>query len=424
MENNEKPEIGQVEVPKKKEPRKKNTALIIVSIALAVCMCFMAFQSVYIFKIMSGQVGIVTYAGRSSDKDSKSSDDEDEDKDENDGDESDSEDDTEPSNAVSTDPWFSIEEASAVTSADKTTLSTVEIANTVTPSTVSVYIKGTVNGVETTVASGSGFIISSDGYVVTNAHVVEDATSTIAIEVPGYDDEFEATIVGTDEQTDIAVLKIQDADASFTPVTLGNSSELQTGELAVAIGNPLGTFESSVTVGVISATSREISNNGYMMELIQTDAAINSGNSGGPLVNSFGEVIGVTNAKMSSAEGLGFAIPIDSVKDVIQSIINVGYVANRPYLGITVASVTNAGYGYEPGVYVAELAEGGPGAEAGLQEGDRIVSMDGVEIAESSDIIEVRDAHEVGDEIEITYVRDGDEQTTTLTIGDSSQINE
>ena len=243
---------------------------------------------------------------------------------------------------------------------------------------------------------------------------------SVKITVPGYDEEIAADIVGSDERTDIAVLKLRDEHV-YNAVTLGDSDLLRTGELAVAIGNPLGTLEGTVTVGVISATGREMNNNGYLMELIQTDASINSGNSGGPLINSFGEVIGVTNAKMSSAEGLGFAIPITPIKSVIESLINYGYVANRPYLGITVTTISEGDYnGAVPGIYVAELDAAGPGTDAGLEVGDRLISMDGVEITGSNDIIGVRDSHAVGDTIEVVVERNGAELSLELTIGDGN----
>ncbi len=160
---------------------------------------------------------------------------------------------------------------------------------------------------------------------------------------------------------------------------------------------------------------------GYLMELIQTDASINEGNSGGPLINSFGEVVGVTNAKMGSAEGLGFAIPITPIKSVIESLINYGYVTDRPYLGITVTTISEGDYnGAVPGVYIAELDDGGPGEEAGLKVADLIISMDGVAISRSNDIIGVRDSHSVGDVITVVVSRDGEEMSFDLTIGDGT----
>jgi serine protease Do len=222
-------------------------------------------------------------------------------------------------------------------------------------------------------------------------------------------------------QTDIAVLKVE-YDGKLPCVTLGDSDTLQTGELVIAIGNALGTLDDTVTVGVVSALDREIKKDGYTIDVIQTDAAINNGNSGGPLINSFGEVIGITNAKMvtSSSEGLGFAIPIDTVKEIIEDIINYGKVINRPYLGVSVMKVEEgAYYGVTPGVYAAKMVIGGPADQAGIEIGDLILTMDGVAITKSDDIIDVRDSHEVGDEVEVVVIREGKEITLNLVIGDS-----
>lgn len=387
-----------------------NMKFPIVIAALVVCFLFSVMQTVYIFALTSGQKGNMTYVKVS--EGTKSS-----------GEEP----------AITNlenlpEPFFSLEEAASVTDPDKPTLSTVEIASTVGPATVSVYIYESAEGIgrggNSPLSSGSGFIITEDGYIVTNQHVInaaeEDSQMAVMVNVPGFDDLISAQIIGSDERTDIAVLKLDDAN-SYPTVTLGDSDLLRPGELAVAIGNPLGTLEGTVTVGVVSAIGRHLNNNGYQMELIQTDASINSGNSGGPLINSFGEVVGVTNAKMGSAEGLGFAIPINSIKSVIESLINYGMVVGRPYLGVTVNTVYEDSYnGAVAGVYVVELPEGGPGEAAGLIPGDMLISMDGVEIASADDIIGVRDSHEVGDEIEIVFLRDGEELTTILTIGDGN----
>jgi serine protease Do len=208
---------------------------------------------------------------------------------------------------------------------------------------------------------------------------------------------------------------------------LGNSDNLQAGELAVAIGNAMGTLDDTVTVGVISAPSREIVRNGYHVDIIQTDAAINPGNSGGPLINSFGEVIGITNAKIvtSVSENLGFAIPVNSVKKIIESLINYGVVVDRPYLGVSVKFVADDSYfGATGGIFVGDLVKDGPAEKAGFMLGDRIIYMDGVEIKETGDIIRVRDSHKVGDTIDVVIERDGKEMTLSMTIGDSSDFPE
>lgn len=329
---------------------------------------------------------------------------------------------------IVTDPHFSLEQAASVYDPNKPTLSIVEIAEEVSPATVSIYLT-TLNEARehTTVGAGSGFIITNDGYIVTNAHVVTAEHDGIFVGVPGFEENFEATLVGADERTDIAVLKIEPfvdngVAVLFETVVLGDSDLLQNGELAVAIGNPLGTFEGTVTAGVISGTNRSINSNGYMMTLIQTDASVNTGNSGGPLINSFGEVVGVINSKIATAEGVGFAIPINSIRSVIESIIQHGYVADRPYLGVTVREVGGDYFlGSTEGVFIYELEPDGPGERAGLRIGDQIVEIDGVSIEHSDDIIVVRDASSVGDELIFSIIRDGVEMDISLIVGDSRE---
>lgn len=391
--------------------QKKNTGMLVPILAIITigCVIFSALQTVYIIRLASGEVGNMSYAqGTQSREESEGSNEE-----------------TQMAVSPVADPEFSLEHAASVTDPNKTTLSTTEIVQQVSPAVVSVYVMEHVGDTTSPLFSGSGFIVSSEGYVVTNEHVVtevsEGADYDIIVVVPGYDIPIDATLVGTDVQTDIAVLKLDEQGEEFPYVTLGDSDMLQVGELVVAIGNPLGRLQGTVTVGVVSALDRQINNNGYTLDLLQTDASINSGNSGGPLINSFGEVIGVTNAKISTGEGLGFAIPISDVADEIQSIINYGYVANRPYLGITVGNVaSDAYYGAVEGVYVAEVDPGSPAEEAGMQEGDMIISMDGVAIEMTDDIIDVRNQHVPGDEIEVVVERNGRQIELNLVIGDSN----
>ena len=323
-------------------------------------------------------------------------------------------------------PWFSLEEAASVSDPNKQTLTTVEIVDKVSPATLAIHLMGKSSGSkDVEIGAGTGFIITEDGYIVTNRHVIEFAltdpeTYFVTVTLPN-EEVVEATIVGSDIQTDIAVLKVEYSE-DLPCVTLGSSDSLQTGELVVAIGNALGTLDDTVTVGVVSALDREIKKDGYSIDVIQTDAAINSGNSGGPHINSFGEVIGITNAKMvtSTSEGLGFAIPIDTVKDIIEDIINYGKVIDRPFLGVSVVKIEEgAYYGVLPGVYAAEMVIGGPADHAGIEIGDLILSMGGVEINETDDIIDVRDQHDVGDTLEVVVVRDGEQITLYLEIGDS-----
>lgn len=393
---------------------KKKSRNLLVPILCMITLCsvlFSAMQTVYILRLASGQTGNFAYLRGQEEDDTPML----------------VRDDSEPSVSPVANPEFSLEHAASVTDPNKTTLSTTEIVTLVSPATVSVYVMTEVNGSTTPVYTGSGFFVSGDGYLVTNRHVVEelidDSGYSVLVIVPGYDVPIRAELVGSDVQTDIAVLKAEEQDEPFAYVTLGDSDALQVGELVVAIGNPLGRLSGTVTVGVVSALDRQVNNDGYTMELIQTDASINTGNSGGPLINSFGEVIGVTNAKIGtgSAEGLGFAIPISDVDEIIQSIINYGYVANRPYLGVTVGQIASDDYyGAVAGVYIAEVEPGGPAQEAGLRPGDIIVSMDGVAIERSDDIIDVRDLHVPGDEITVVVTRDGHEVEVNLVIGDSN----
>ncbi len=416
------PEIKKEEVTSQKsEGINYRTAFIVVSVILLLCVLFSGFQTLYIYKLNSGREGILSYtrAFRNNDKDKESSDPV-----------SVIESISDPdriSSANLPEPWFSLEEAAVLSSADKKKMNTVDIVKMVSPATVSLSIVGVDDGKESKLSSGTGFIITEDGYIVTNQHVVvlaDAAVSTyyVSVILPGETDYVRAEVVGTDEQTDIAVLKV-DTDRKLPCVTLGDSDTLQAGELAVAIGNALGTLDDTVTVGVISATSREFVRNGYFVEVIQTDASINPGNSGGPLINSFGEVVGITNSKIitTTSESLGFAIPINSVKEIIEDLINYGKVVDRPYLGVSVKYVPDDSYfGAQGGVFVAELVKGGPADKAGFKLGDQIISMDGVEIKDTGDIIKVRDSHEVGDAVDFVIIRDGREITLELTIGDSA----
>lgn len=405
-------EISKKKTKKEEKPLPKAVNLLLV--ALVFCFLFSCLQSVYIFALSTGRIGNMSYTAKTDGKlelpTAESSEEE-------------------TTYEFVNQPHFSLEEAASVYDPNKTTLSTMEIVDLVSPATVSVFITFTGEKVgESTLSSGSGFIISEDGIVVTNAHVidsaVEDERQRIYVKVPDIPDMLEARVMGFDIQTDIAVIKIMEEN-TYPTVTLGDSNLLQVGELVVAIGNPLGTLDGTVTTGVVSALDREVSNNGYMMRLIQTDASVNTGNSGGPLINSFGEVIGVINSKMSSAEGLGFAIPITNVRSVIESLIVNGCVIGRPYLGISVAEISSEDYyGAIDGVCIEVVDEGGPAEIAGFHIGDIIRSIDGVEITHSSDIIDVRNSHEVGEIMHFVVERDGDTFEIDLTIGDSSQINE
>ncbi len=269
---------------------------------------------------------------------------------------------------------------------------------------------------QTQTGSGSGIIISEDGYVVTNNHVVENAESIIVKLFDG--ESYDATLVGRDPGTDLAVLKIN--ASGLTSAKFGNSDDIHVGELAVAIGNPLGTLEGTLTTGVVSALNRSVSIDNVSMSLIQTDAALNPGNSGGALVNQYGEVIGVVNAKTSAVgiEGLGYAIPVNDVKIVVQDIINNGYVTGRIKIGIATRDITedlSDYYKLPIGVYVVDVEKGSSADKAGLVPGDVIIGIDGEDVLTSEKLSEVRDEHEPGDEIMILIIREGQEKVVKLT---------
>lgn len=271
-------------------------------------------------------------------------------------------------------------------------------------------------------ASGTGFVLTQDGYIVTNFHVIEDATSVTVQFKNG--DEFPATVVGSEADNDVAVLKI---DATgLTPVRLGTSADLVVGEQVAAIGNPLGEMTFSQTVGYVSALDKPLTmSDGTVINVLQTDTAINSGNSGGPLFNMYGQVIGITNAKYSnngssqaSIEGICFAIPIDDVKDILKDLMEHGYVTGKPYVGVTL-STANAGeasrYGRSGGAYVQSVVPGGAADKAGLQRGDIITAVDGQSIDGHAAFIEIKNGHKAGQSVTLTVDREARTITLQLT---------
>ena len=321
-------------------------------------------------------------------------------------------------------------------SSSGSSLTTEQVADLVSPSVVVITTEQVVysqwswygqNQVES--GAGSGVIISSDGYILTCAHVV-DGASTITVTIG--DKDYTATLVGEDTTSDIAVIKI-DADG-LTPATVGNSDSLKVGQNVMAVGNPLGELGGTVTGGMISALNRSVTIQGSSsvntMSLIQMDASVSPGNSGGGLFNMNGELVGIVNAKSSSsdAEGLGFAIPINDAIKVAQELLENGYVTGRPYLGITYLAVTDAQTASQLGVnaygvYVVEVVKGGPAEKAGLQAGDRIVSVDGTEIASKDDLGTLMQKHAAGDTLSITIARDGQMQTVNVTLGEKTASN-
>ena len=270
-------------------------------------------------------------------------------------------------------------------------------------------------------SSGSGFIITQDGYIVTNHHVVSGASS---VTVTLYDGtEYPATVVGSDSDYDVAVLKINATD--LQPVTLGNSSSVNVGDSVLAIGNPLGELTFSMSQGIVSCCDRAINVDGTPFNMIQVDASINPGNSGGPLMNLYGEVVGIVSAKYSSysdttVEGLGFAIPIGDVQAIITDIMENGQVTDKPSFGITAGTMTEqmaAQYQIEQksGAFVYSVNKGGAGEKAGLRMGDVITKVDSTDIASMEDLTAAKKGHKAGDTVTVTYFRDGSSHTTSLT---------
>ncbi len=265
--------------------------------------------------------------------------------------------------------------------------------------------------------AGSGVIFSEDGYIITNNHVIEGATSIAVRTNDGT--EYEATLIGTDAQTDIAVIKVEAKD--LVPATIGDSDSLEVGDAAIAIGNPLGELGGTVTQGIISALERQVTVGNESMTLLQTDAAINPGNSGGGLFDANGNLIGIVNAKESSTgiEGLGFAIPINSTLETIEELIQNGTVTNRPALNVSLYDYKNSNSYYytddrEEGCYIVQIIKGGAAHKAGLQQNDRIISLDGKEISCTADVKAILRKHKIGDEVEIVVDRNGKNVTKTV----------
>lgn len=298
----------------------------------------------------------------------------------------------------------------------------IAVAEKVLPSVVGItvtYQISSVFGNSTSDATGSGIIISEDGYILTNNHVIssesnsyyyaiEEATA-IKINLYGSDETYDATVVGTDSYTDLAVLKID--KTGLTPATLGNSDNVKVGEFVMAIGNPLG-MDYSVTSGIVSAVNREVESDGTVYYAIQTDAAINSGNSGGALVNASGEVIGVNTLKLSGTgiEGIGFAIPISSTTSIVNQLIEYQTV-KRPYIGILGSSVTTAiaeRYNLPEGIYVENVEDNSPAQKAGIQKSDIITKIEGNEVKSVNELNKIKYTYNIGDTITLTIYRNNE----------------
>lgn len=305
----------------------------------------------------------------------------------------------------------------------------VGVINAVNPSVVAVTTEQMVTsnfwgGQQVVSGAGSGVIFTADGYIITNNHVIEGAQQ---IKVKLSDDtEYTAKLIGTDSQSDIAVLKI---DATgLTPAVLGDSDSVQVGELSIAVGNPLGTLSNTATDGIISGLDREVTVQGNTMRLMQTSAAVSPGNSGGGLFNANGELVGIVNAKSTGeyAEGLGFAIPINTAKQVAQDLIENGYVTGRPALGITVISISDAQtamqYGVSGfGVYVQSVTSGSGADKAGMKVGDRIVSVGSQLVESTSDVTNALKDLNAGDVVEVQVDRSRELMTLNITLGERTQ---
>lgn len=323
--------------------------------------------------------------------------------------------------------------ATSLLSGSSGSLTVAQIAKKVGPSIVGIkmsvksnrqaYIFGSSSG--SSDSEGSGIIISSDGYIMTNYHVVQYAdpkngagSTTLTVYLP---DKREATakFIGGDSDNDLAVIKVELSDLPVAE--LGDSSKIEVGDPAVAIGNPLGMeFAGSVTYGVISALNRQITTDNYSMSLIQTDAAINPGNSGGALVNSKGQVIGINSAKISESgvEGLGFAIPMNTAKPIIDQLKTFGYIKGRPLIGISAQDVSESisqMYGIPVGVYITAVAEGGAADKAGIQKGDVLIKLAGTKVKTMSDIDNVKKKYKAGDTVDAVVSRNNNLISVKLT---------
>lgn len=304
----------------------------------------------------------------------------------------------------------------------KEALTTPQIYDKTIDSVVAIKSVQQNNGYLVGSGTGTGIIMTEDGYILTNAHVVESAGQITVTTSDGVD--HEATVIGSDSKVDIAVLKIE--ATGLQAATFGDSNELVHGEPAIVIGNPLGMdFAGTVTEGIISSTSREVSIGNYIMKLVQTNAAINPGNSGGPLINSRGQVVGVVSSKIASeeVEGIGFAIPTDIALSVANDFIEYGYV-KRPMMGITVEEIDRATAQInriESGLRVASVQDGSAADKAGMLPGDRILKINDVDVYTLADLDYEKDKYGVGETITLGISRDGERLTVELTLMENTE---
>lgn len=325
-------------------------------------------------------------------------------------------------------PSVNISSPSATSTSANDGLSGEEIYAKVSPSVVSIQAVNLTSGEGGT---GSGVIMSADGYIITNNHVVVDENTGVQQDkITVYMSDgtsFPAEVIGLDEQTDLAVLKIDPAGTTLTPAEFGDSNSLQVGEEVYAIGSPGGLeLANTITGGHISALNRDITIDDRVMSLIQTDAAINPGNSGGALINKYGQVIGITSAKLgiSYYEGLGFAIPMDTVKPIVDELIQNGYIAGRPQIGISGQNVSeqqSAAYGIPQGVRVINVDSRSNAAAAGVQANDIITGINGTEVTDMDGVNAVKDELSAGDKITLTLYRMSTGKTFTVSFALNDQ---
>lgn len=315
------------------------------------------------------------------------------------------------------------ETSAGTTTVDKTTAEiTEEVANSVVEITTEVVQTSDFYGQYITQGAGSGVIISDDGTIITNNHVIEGAKNITVTLRSG--ETYDAELIGADEDIDIALIKIDAKDKDLTVAVLGDSSTIEVGDKSVIIGNPLGTLGGSVTEGIVSALDRTIVVGDQTMTLMQTDAAINAGNSGGGMFNGQGELIGIVVAKNYSGEvdNIGFVIPINNAVDILGDLKQYGYVRGKADTGMTFIDLSNQMYTWyyygttEPGCYISSVTRGSNAAQAGFQEGDRIISIDGDKVSSTSDAEELLDGKSVGDKVEFEVERGGRTGTLTLTL--------
>lgn len=315
-------------------------------------------------------------------------------------------------------PVTQVNSSSTKGSTDVAAVAAATMDSVVEIRTESVTMGNRIMGQYVSEGAGSGVIISSDGYIVTNNHVIDGASKITVKTKDGT--EYAATLLGTDAKTDLAVLKI-DAQ-NLIAATYGTSSNLVVGESVVAIGNPLGELGGTVTNGIISALDRDIDIDGQKMKLLQTNASVNPGNSGGGLFDANGTLVGIVNAKSSGSgiEGLGFAIPIDTARPIIEEIIENGYVSGRVDIGMTFIDVDEqAAYMYRlssGGVYVSEVSRNSAAENAGIRSGDQIKAIDGKEITSVDQLEELLDNHKVGDQLTLTVQRGGKTADVEITL--------